>query len=63
MKIIVDEKKCPQNHHCPVIHECPTGAIYQEKFNVPIVDNNLCVKCKRCILSCPMGAFQIEKDE
>lgn len=36
LKIIV--QRCPQNHHCPAIKVCPVGALSQNGFSAPIID-------------------------
>jgi Fe-S-cluster-containing hydrogenase component 2 len=58
VKIIVNEKRCPQNHPCPSIRVCPVNAITQDGYNAPMVDEEVCIKCKKCVLYCPMGAIQ-----
>jgi len=62
MKLIVNKKKCPQNHKCPSIPVCPKGAITQKDINsLPEVDEQLCILCGKCMKFCPKGAFEIEK--
>lgn len=56
--ITIDALKCPQNHRCPAIRVCPTGAISQSGFALPFVDQSKCVKCLQCVKFCPMGAIQ-----
>lgn len=59
MKLIIDEKRCPQNHKCPAIAVCPKNAISQENiFSLPKVDEEKCIVCGKCIKFCPMGAIQ-----
>lgn len=58
MQIIVDEKRCPQNHSCPAIRVCTVGAITQDGFTLPIIDSEKCIQCKKCVKFCPMGAIQ-----
>ena len=59
MKLIVNEKKCPQNHRCPAMAVCPKNAISQENpFYLPKVDNDLCILCGKCMGHCPKGAFE-----
>ena len=54
--IIIKEEYCPKNHPCPVIHRCPVGAISQKDiFSAPEVDNDKCIKCKKCLVGC--GVF------
>ncbi|MDD3109000.1 MAG: 4Fe-4S binding protein [Alistipes sp.] len=58
MPLKVDGIRCPQNHACPLVKECPAEAIHQEGFGLPWVDAELCQKCGLCVRSCPMKAFQ-----
>jgi ferredoxin len=57
MKIVVDEEKCPKNHHCPLVESCPAGAISQQGFAAPVVDVEKCVTCGLCVNSCGYKAF------
>ncbi|MCL2888275.1 MAG: 4Fe-4S binding protein [Elusimicrobia bacterium] len=56
--IFVDKNLCPQNHRCPAINVCPVKAISQQDFGLPAIDQNKCIKCKRCVNFCPKGAIQ-----
>ena len=58
MKIIVEETSCPQNHPCPSIRVCPVNAITQVGYNAPVIDEELCIKCEKCVRYCPMGAIK-----
>ncbi len=43
--------------HCETpwcVHACPTGALYKrDKDGIVMVQEELCVGCKACIMSCP----------
>jgi len=56
--ITIDKNKCPQNHRCPSIAVCPVGAISQNGFELPIINQELCVECGKCINFCPKRAIQ-----
>jgi Fe-S-cluster-containing hydrogenase component 2 len=56
--ITIDKNKCPQNHRCPSINVCPVGAISQNGFELPIINQELCVECGKCIKFCPRKAIQ-----
>lgn len=58
MEIIVDKNRCPQNHKCPAVRVCPVGAITQNGFGLPAIDQDKCIKCKKCVMFCPMRALQ-----
>jgi len=54
-----------QCRHCQdaqCIEICPTGAIYRDSEQAPVVvDEQLCIGCKLCMLICPFGILQIDK--
>ncbi|MFI3262467.1 MAG: 4Fe-4S binding protein [Rikenellaceae bacterium] len=52
----IDEMKCPQSHRCPMIPECPVGAISQDGIGLPIIDTGLCAGCGICVQICAMQA-------
>ena len=58
MEIAISKHRCPRNHICPAVSVCPVDAITQDGYGLPIVDMEKCVKCKRCISFCPMGAIE-----
>ncbi|MCR4434728.1 MAG: 4Fe-4S binding protein [Clostridiales bacterium] len=57
---MVHKKLCPQNHKCPAVSVCPAGALTQKGYEAPIVDNEKCLACEKCIFVCPMGAIRDE---
>jgi len=54
--ITVKHEYCPQNHPCPMVNICPTGAITQQGYAAPTIDQELCMDCGNCLMGCP--AFQ-----
>ncbi len=52
-----------QCRHCeaaPCVEICPTGAIQRQSEEGPIVvDKELCIGCKLCMLICPFGVLRI----
>lgn len=63
MKLVVDAERCPQNHRCPAIAVCPQKAISQKTmFSLPVIDDDKCIVCGKCIRYCPMGAFRTVRD-
>jgi len=53
--------------HCskpPCLDDCPVQAIYKQKDGRVIFNEELCIGCKQCMVSCPFGApqFNPEKD-
>lgn len=57
--LVVNKDRCPQNHPCPSIRVCPTGALKQKGFAAPTVDMDTCVKCGKCVRYCPMRAISL----
>ena len=50
--ILVQSRYCPQNHPCPTLRVCPTGALQQQGYSAPTVDAETCIECGRCVSSC-----------
>lgn len=52
-----------QCRHCedaPCIEVCPTDAIERQDVEGPVlINDNLCVGCKFCVLACPFGVLSI----
>ncbi|WP_028987193.1 4Fe-4S dicluster domain-containing protein [Thermicanus aegyptius] len=48
-----------QCQHCenpPCVANCPTGASYQTEEGVVLVNEEKCISCKYCMVSCPYQA-------
>ena len=60
LAINIDKTKCPQDHKCPAMSECPVGALSQEGNEAPKIDADLCIECGMCASVCPMGALHFE---
>ncbi|MGI5864312.1 MAG: 4Fe-4S binding protein [Myxococcales bacterium] len=54
--IQVRSEMCPQDHRCPTLSVCPTGALTQEGVAVPEVDEEACIDCGACARTCPVFA-------
>ena len=59
-QLVVNKSRCPQNHPCPAVGICPTGALSQQGFAAPTVDPDKCVRCGKCVKFCPMKALTLE---
>jgi Fe-S-cluster-containing dehydrogenase component len=52
--------RCMQCEDAPCITVCPTGALYRRSLVEPVlIDKNLCIGCKSCMLACPIGAISL----
>ncbi len=60
MPVRVVSQRCPQNHPCPSIRVCPVGALTQNGYRAPQVDNDKCIDCGACTSYCGMGALRPE---
>lgn len=63
----LDDMAVPmQCRHCedaPCITICPTVAIYRANPESPVLINeNLCIGCKFCLMVCPFGVIDISTD-
>jgi ferredoxin len=58
MALNINPLACPQNHSCPIIRVCPVGAISQQGFSLPVIDDSLCLDCGKCAKFCPMRAVE-----
>lgn len=61
LNVVVE--KCPQNHPCPSVKICPVGALTQEGFYAPVVDDSKCIRCGKCANFCPKKALVLEQNE
>ena len=59
MAFTINPTICPQNHRCPIIIECPEGAISQIRYDgLPVIDESKCTGCGECAKYCEMGAVE-----
>lgn len=47
---------CVMCEDSPCVSVCPTGASFKLANGITLIDENLCVSCKYCILACPYNA-------
>ena len=57
MAVQTRPERCPQNHRCPAVRVCPTGAITQERYDAPKVDAAKCIDCGKCQIFCAFRVF------
>ena len=52
--------------HCleaPCMDVCPAQAIYRGKeTGAVLIDENLCIGCKMCLMACPLGAPWVDSE-
>ena len=58
MAFRINPYSCPQNHRCPITRVCPVGAISQDGYGLPVIDDKQCTECGKCVKYCPMQAVQ-----
>jgi ferredoxin len=58
--LAVNKMRCPQNHPCPSIPVCPVGALKQTGYSAPVVDQEKCIRCGKCVSFCPMRALALQ---
>jgi ferredoxin len=56
MSLTVDKRLCPQNHRCPMLRICPSEAISQDGYGLPVIDESKCTECGKCTKYCPTRA-------
>jgi len=39
-----------------MLRVCPVGAITQDGFGLPVIDEEKCIECGKCAMICPMKA-------
>ncbi len=56
-----------QCRHCeepPCLNVCPTEAITKKELGEAVlIDDELCIGCKSCVLVCPFGAIALSPDQ
>jgi Fe-S-cluster-containing hydrogenase component 2 len=57
--LTVSRERCPQNHPCPSVRVCPVGALKQKGYAAPVVDQEKCMRCEKCVRSCPRRALKM----
>lgn len=64
MAVLINKKRCDNSRECSCIVECPNKAFYWDEINKTIaVKENLCTKCRICMISCLAGAVKVSRDQ
>lgn len=58
--LILIKDNCPQNHPCPAVKVCPVGALSQNGFDAPTIDQDKCIRCGKCSDFCPKKALVLK---
>jgi len=54
--------QCRQCVDAPCVVVCPTKALYRSGPDSPVViDHELCVGCRSCVLACPFGVIRMDR--
>lgn len=57
--LTVNANSCPQSHACPAVRICPFNALSQKGYNAPTVNQEVCVKCGKCVRFCAYRAIKL----
>jgi Fe-S-cluster-containing dehydrogenase component len=52
-------------HHCakaPCKEACPVDAISRNEHGIVLIDDNICIGCRECLIACPFSAMQFEEN-
>jgi carbon-monoxide dehydrogenase iron sulfur subunit len=53
--------QCRQCEDAPCMTVCPTKALHRVDNDSPVViDADLCIGCKECVLACPFGVIRMD---
>lgn len=54
---------CQQCKDAPCVKVCPTGASYRNEDGIVLVNKEVCIGCKYCMMACPYGVRSWNKKE
>ncbi|MCX8111499.1 MAG: 4Fe-4S binding protein [Syntrophorhabdaceae bacterium] len=53
-------------HHCadaPCKRACPVDAIIRNSQGIVLINEDICIGCRECIMACPFGAMQFHGEK
>ena len=54
-----------QCRHCtdaPCVKVCPSNALSKMENGIVLINNELCIGCKFCVIACPFGSIKSDKE-
>ncbi len=62
-KAVINSNRCDKSPFCPVKRVCPVNAVTQKVSlfgsSVPVIDEEKCISCGKCVTVCPMRAVSM----
>ncbi len=55
-RIVEVPLSCMHCRYPPCMYVCPVGATYRREDGVVLVNYNVCIGCRYCMIACPYGA-------
>ncbi len=53
---------CQECYDPACVEACPTGASYKREDGVVLINHEVCIGCRYCIMACPYGVRNYNKD-
>ena len=58
--VVFVPRLCMHCENAPCVTVCPTGASYKTEEGVVLINYDLCIGCKYCVVACPYDARYID---